>query len=48
MAAQLILSEGQWCYSGTKRSARIHVTAGIAMGSAEGVVAEVDAIVEAD
>jgi len=30
-----------------KRWARIHIIPGIAMGSAEGVVTEVDAIVEA-
>lgn len=43
----LILSEGDRRYSGKKRWTRIHITPGIAMGSAEGVVTEVDSIVEA-
>lgn len=47
VVAQPILSEGDRCYSGTKRWARIHITPGIAMGSAERVVTEVNAIVEA-
>lgn len=47
MADSLVLSKSKRCYSGTKRSARIHVTLGIAMGSADGVITEVDAIVEA-
>jgi hypothetical protein len=42
-----ILGEGDRCCSGTERWARIHKTLGIAMGSAEGVVTEVDAIIEA-
>ena len=41
------VSESKRRYSGTKRSARIHVTSSIAMGSAEGVVTEVYPIVEA-
>lgn len=44
---RLRLSEVNRCYSGTNRWARIHVTRGIAMGSAEGVVTEVDSVVEA-
>jgi hypothetical protein len=47
MAALPIWSEGNRCYSGKKRWAGIHIMSGIAMGSAEGVVTEVDAIVEA-
>jgi hypothetical protein len=43
----LSLSEGDRCYSGAKRWARIHIKLGIAMGSAEGVVTEVNSIVEA-
>ncbi len=43
----LSLSEGNRRYSGTKRWTRIHITPSIAMGSAEGVIAEVDSIVEA-
>ncbi len=42
-----IWSECKRCYSGTKRWTRIHITPGIAMGSAEGVITEVYAIVEA-
>jgi len=44
---QPISTEGNRCYSGMKRWARIHITPGVAIGSAEGVVTEVDAIVEA-
>jgi hypothetical protein len=47
VTAQPGLSEGKRRYSGTKRSARIHVTPSIAMGSAEGVITEVYAVVEA-
>jgi hypothetical protein len=43
----LRLREVNRCYSGANRRARIHITRGIAMGSAEGVVTEVDSIVEA-
>ncbi len=45
---QPILSEVKRCYGGTKRSAGIHITPGVAMGSSKGVVTEVDAIIEAD
>ena len=47
LVALTIYTEGHRCYGGMNRRARIHKTPGITVGSAEGVLAEVDAVVEA-